>query len=315
MTVEISTGGPSRTCWPLSAAPNVTSPRRDAGPDDQPDAVARLQLVVERGQGALRFRRGLERPQRVVLVPERQPEHRDDRVADDLLDRAAMRLEHGAHDVEVAVQDLAQRLRIEPLAERRGALEVRRDEVMTRRTSPAASSWSSGEAHMPHSRASTGFVAPHVRHVGPSDAAQSSGDRARQRRARVAASGLRARGALRPAAAQVAQVALVRPREAHEVRRRGAAEALLELRVDQRVQLRQLEELLERMLSGPRAGPVASSAMTFAVRRLPVIAAISPKKSPGPIDRQGPVAHPRPGCPPRPCRSGRRTPRRPGRRP
>ena len=84
--------------------------------------------VVQGGQGALALGGRLDRSQRVVVVPDRQPEDRHDGVADDLLDRAAVRLEHRAHLVEVAGQDLAQRLRIEPLAERRRALEVRGDD-------------------------------------------------------------------------------------------------------------------------------------------------------------------------------------------
>ena len=64
----------------------------------------------------------------IVVVPDRQAEDRDDRVADDLLDRAAVRLEDGAHLVEVEGQDLAQRLGVEPLAERRRALEVGGDD-------------------------------------------------------------------------------------------------------------------------------------------------------------------------------------------
>ena len=66
----------------------------------------------------------LDRAQRVVVVADRQPEDRDDRVADDLLDRAAVRLEDRAHLIEVEGQDLAQRLRIEALAERGRALQV-----------------------------------------------------------------------------------------------------------------------------------------------------------------------------------------------
>ena len=66
--------------------------------------------------------------QRVVIADDREPEDRDDRIADDLLDRPAVRLEDQPHSIEVEGQDLAQRLRVELLAEGRGALEVRRDD-------------------------------------------------------------------------------------------------------------------------------------------------------------------------------------------
>ena len=39
-----------------------------------------------------------------------------------------------------------------------------------------------------------------------------------------------------------------------------------------------------RLVDGTSSSSVGSSAITFAVRALPVRAAISPKKSPGPID-------------------------------
>ena len=100
----------------------------DAGAHDEPHAVAGFEFVVEGREGTLRFRGGLKGPEGIVIVPERQPEDRHDGVTDDLLDRAAVRFEDCAHDVEVAVQDLAERLGIQPLSERRGALEVRGDE-------------------------------------------------------------------------------------------------------------------------------------------------------------------------------------------
>src|SRR5437773_1855439 len=46
-------------------------PGRDAGPVDEPDVPALLELVVERRQGALRFRRGFDGSQGVVIVAER----------------------------------------------------------------------------------------------------------------------------------------------------------------------------------------------------------------------------------------------------
>ena len=52
------------------------------------------------------------RPQRVVLVHDRHAEHRHHRVADELLHRAAVRLDDRLHPLEVAGQQRPQRLRI-----------------------------------------------------------------------------------------------------------------------------------------------------------------------------------------------------------
>ena len=51
------------------------------------------ELVVERGQGGLHRRRRADRPEGVVLVPDRQAEDGHDRVADELLDGPAVALE------------------------------------------------------------------------------------------------------------------------------------------------------------------------------------------------------------------------------
>jgi hypothetical protein len=57
-----------------------------------------------------------------------QAEDGHDRVADVLLDPSPVVLEDLAHLVEVARHDLSQRLRVERLAETRGALEVGEDD-------------------------------------------------------------------------------------------------------------------------------------------------------------------------------------------
>ena len=64
------------------------------------------------------------RPQRVVLVRRGDPEHRHHRVADELLHRAAVRLDDRLHPLEVAGQQRPQRLRIRRLAQRRRAGHV-----------------------------------------------------------------------------------------------------------------------------------------------------------------------------------------------
>ena len=61
-----------------------------------------LELVVQLRLRALHVRGGANRAKRVVLVELRQPEDGHDRVADELLDHAAVALELGAHRVEVA---------------------------------------------------------------------------------------------------------------------------------------------------------------------------------------------------------------------
>jgi hypothetical protein len=66
--------------------------------------------------------------ERVVLVHARQPEDGHDRIADVLLDRAAVAFERGPHLVEVARHNLADRFRVELLAHGRRALEVREDD-------------------------------------------------------------------------------------------------------------------------------------------------------------------------------------------
>src|SRR5262249_30980261 len=54
----------------------------------------------------------------------RHPEHSHDGVADELLEGAAVALDRDAGDIEVGVHHVAERLRIEPLAERGRAGDV-----------------------------------------------------------------------------------------------------------------------------------------------------------------------------------------------
>ena len=64
------------------------------------------------------------RAQRVVLVRRRHAEHRHHRVADELLHRAAVRLDDRLHPLEVARQQRPQRLRVGRLAQRRRTGDV-----------------------------------------------------------------------------------------------------------------------------------------------------------------------------------------------
>jgi hypothetical protein len=95
---------------------------------DEPDAVAALEVVVQLLERALHARRCADGSERVVLVQLGQPEDRHHRVADELLDRAAVALELGAHGVEVPRHHLAQRLRVERLPEARRAFQVGEDD-------------------------------------------------------------------------------------------------------------------------------------------------------------------------------------------
>ena len=73
----------------------------DPGPVRELHAVPRQEVLVELAERpACRAR--TDRPERVVLVQLRQTEHRHDRVADVLLDRPAVDVEHRLHRVEVA---------------------------------------------------------------------------------------------------------------------------------------------------------------------------------------------------------------------
>ena len=85
-----------------------------AGVDPDVVAAARcprpLGTRVEGRQRGLHVRGGADRPQRVVLVADRQPEDGHDRIADELLDRPAVPLEGVPHRFEVAGHHLAQRL-------------------------------------------------------------------------------------------------------------------------------------------------------------------------------------------------------------
>ena len=92
------------------------------------DAPALLELDVQHLEPLLHLERAADGAQGVVLVGGRHPEDGHDRVADELLDGAAVTLEGGAHLLEVAGDHLAERLGVEPLAERSRALEVGEDD-------------------------------------------------------------------------------------------------------------------------------------------------------------------------------------------
>ena len=88
--------------------------RVDAGPELQRLADLRRHRRHRRAYVGRRS----HGPERVVLVHPRHPEHCHHGVAGELLDGPAVVLDDPPQRLEVAVQDPAQDLRIEPLAER-----------------------------------------------------------------------------------------------------------------------------------------------------------------------------------------------------
>ena len=94
----------SRSSVPVTTSPVLTPIRPSI-----PSSGERLPHLHRRPAG----------PQRVVLVHHRHPEHRHHRVADELLHRAAVRLDDPLHPLEIPRQQRPQRLRIRRLPERR----------------------------------------------------------------------------------------------------------------------------------------------------------------------------------------------------
>ena len=83
------------------------------------------EVVVEPLQRRPHAVRRSDGSQRVVLVELWDPEHGHHGVADELLDRALVPFDHLGHLVEVAAHHAAERFRVQPLPEGRGARDVR----------------------------------------------------------------------------------------------------------------------------------------------------------------------------------------------
>ena len=98
--------------------------RVDSDPHRDPRVEPRLQLDVQRGDPLLDLQRRPARAQRVVLVRLGHPEHPDDGVADELLDRAAVSLERCPRRVEVRAHQVEDCLRVGALGHPRRAREV-----------------------------------------------------------------------------------------------------------------------------------------------------------------------------------------------
>ena len=86
--------------------------------------IAPLELLVEVGEPMPKLIGRPDRSERIVLVHRRYAEDGHHRVADELLDGAAVPLDDHLRRLEVARQHAAEALGVDPLAERRGPSDV-----------------------------------------------------------------------------------------------------------------------------------------------------------------------------------------------
>jgi hypothetical protein len=96
----------------------------DAHAQLEPRAVAGLQLIVQAAEADAQLVGGSHGPQCVVLVHRRHAEDGHHRVADELLDRAAVTVDYRLRRLEVARHHPPQALGVDPLAERGRAGDV-----------------------------------------------------------------------------------------------------------------------------------------------------------------------------------------------
>ena len=96
----------------------------DTDPHSKPRAEVAFQLFVQGGDSEPKICCGSHAPKRIVLVNHRNAEDGHHRVADELLDNAAVALHGFARHIEVARQHVPKTLRIQPLAERRRSADV-----------------------------------------------------------------------------------------------------------------------------------------------------------------------------------------------
>src|SRR6266480_7760813 len=101
---------------------------RHAHPRLQPHPVVDRELLVQLGQALAHLGRRPNGAERIVLVQMRNPEHGHDRVADELLDGAAVMLEDPPHLLEVALEHSPQQLRVDLLAQRGRTGDVGEDD-------------------------------------------------------------------------------------------------------------------------------------------------------------------------------------------
>ena len=102
--------------------------RVHARPHRDRDSPVALELLVQPGKALAHLGSGPDRANGVVLVQDGDSEHGHHRVADELLDRALVRLDDRLHLVEVAAHHPPQRFRVEPFAQSRRAGDVREDD-------------------------------------------------------------------------------------------------------------------------------------------------------------------------------------------
>ena len=102
--------------------------RVHSDPSREAHSPAALELVVHPREGGSHLRGCPDRAKRVVLAHDRETEDRHDRVADELLDDAAVTLQHATHLLEVARHEPVERLGVERLPERRRSGQVCKDD-------------------------------------------------------------------------------------------------------------------------------------------------------------------------------------------
>ena len=93
-------------------------------PDLDPDTVIALQFGVQRLERLAHTARCPNRADRIVLVRARDTEDRHDRVADELLHRATVGVDHELHLVEESTHHAAKGLRIQAFTERGRAGDI-----------------------------------------------------------------------------------------------------------------------------------------------------------------------------------------------
>ena len=111
-----------RRAAPVTASP-VLTPMRTA----RSTPALAAQLTAQLRDLLAHLGRRADGTQRVVLVRDRDPEDRHHRVADVVLDRPAVALDHVAHAAKPALHRPPQRLGIDPLSQRRRSHDVGKD--------------------------------------------------------------------------------------------------------------------------------------------------------------------------------------------
>ena len=120
--------------------------------DARPERQRYRQLLAERRQPIADLGYRSHCPQRVVLVSDRDAEHRHHRVADELLHRAAVPFHDQPDLLEVPAHRAPHRLGVEPFPERGRARTSQKTTVTVFRISRAAATGASAAPHAPQKR-------------------------------------------------------------------------------------------------------------------------------------------------------------------